>query len=208
MELEDRIAICSTCKNRSFDRNVGLVCGLTNQKPEFEESCESYDKDNVREVHKPSTVVEYDGMLNSIVSHGARIGNLIIDSIVILLLQILIIIISDEYDFYFVFELNGYVFSFTVFFFYYLFLESIFGITIGKMITGTKVVSKEGYKADGTSILARTICRLVPLEAFSFLGDDSSGWHDKWSGTKVVKRSFRHKVHENIIDEGLEEFEE
>ena len=40
MKRTDRLAQCKVCKNRKFDPSSGLLCGLTMQKPTFEEeSC-------------------------------------------------------------------------------------------------------------------------------------------------------------------------
>ncbi|CAN0592803.1 unnamed protein product, partial [Laminaria digitata] len=36
-------------------------------------------------------------------------------------------------------------------------------------------------------LLGRTAARFVPFEAFSFLGGDATGWHDRWSNTRVVR---------------------
>ena len=69
---------------------------------------------------------------------------------------------------------------------YYSFFETLFGRTPGKWITGTKVVNLNGTKPGFGRILGRTFARLVPFEAFSFLGGGDSGWHDKWSDTVVV----------------------
>jgi len=35
-------------------------------------------------------------------------------------------------------------------------------------------------------IVIRSLCRFIPLEAFSFLFNDGSGWHDTISSTKVI----------------------
>ena len=72
---------------------------------------------------------------------------------------------------------------------YYIVFENAFGKTIGKMITKTKVVTESGEKPSFSQILGRTFSRLVPFEAFSFLGNDAVGWHDKWSKTRVIKTS-------------------
>lgn len=45
MNLKDKIKICSICKNRMLDRNIGLVCSLTEAKPEFNDSCDDYITD-------------------------------------------------------------------------------------------------------------------------------------------------------------------
>ncbi|GEP46446.1 RDD family protein [Brevifollis gellanilyticus] len=67
---------------------------------------------------------------------------------------------------------------------YYFFQEAIFGRTLGKWITRTKVVTLDGKHPHVMQLLGRTLARLVPCEPFSFLG--SNGWHDRWSGTVVI----------------------
>lgn len=70
---------------------------------------------------------------------------------------------------------------------YYLATEGIFGRTLGKLITGTRVVNwRTGQKAGWGALIGRTFARFVPFEAFSFLGAGPGGWHDNWSGTMVV----------------------
>ena len=39
MELQEKLNYCRVCHNRKLDMNTGIVCGLTNQKPQFEEKC-------------------------------------------------------------------------------------------------------------------------------------------------------------------------
>ena len=69
---------------------------------------------------------------------------------------------------------------------YYLVLEATFGWTLAKLITRTRVVDKEGRKPAFMTVLGRSLARSVPLEPFSFLGKTGVGWHDRWSGTRVV----------------------
>ena len=45
MTLEKRLDFCKICTNRKVDFKTGLVCNLTKQKPEFEDSCEFFVKD-------------------------------------------------------------------------------------------------------------------------------------------------------------------
>jgi len=71
---------------------------------------------------------------------------------------------------------------------YYLFFETVFQATPGKFITRTRVVDLDGNKPPFTSILGRTLSRFVPFEPFSFFSSTEEGWHDRWSGTRVVKR--------------------
>jgi uncharacterized RDD family membrane protein YckC len=70
---------------------------------------------------------------------------------------------------------------------YYLALEGAAGVTVGKLVTGTRVVGADGDKATFAQIFGRTFARFVPFEPFSFLGSSSGGWHDRWSGTMVVR---------------------
>lgn len=73
---------------------------------------------------------------------------------------------------------------------YYTFFETLFkGRTIGKMICGTRAVTDEGEIMTFGTVLKRTFCRMVPFDAFSYLGGYAHGWHDKWSDTMVVNES-------------------
>jgi len=82
---------------------------------------------------------------------------------------------------------HPYLFSFFLIFSSYFIQEYFFGITIGKLITGTRVVDNDGNKPSAWSIVIRTASRLIPFEAFSFLSSDKRGWHDTISDTFVIK---------------------
>lgn len=73
---------------------------------------------------------------------------------------------------------------------YYLLFEGITGRTVGKYVTGTKVVNSNGGKASFVQIIGRTFCRLIPLDMFSFLfcNDKSRPifWHDSIPDTRVI----------------------
>ena len=71
---------------------------------------------------------------------------------------------------------------------YYFILEGLLGSTLGKLITNTRLVNEEGNKPPLMNILIRSLSRIVPFDAFSFLGS-GSGWHDKWSKTYVVEKN-------------------
>lgn len=60
------------------------------------------------------------------------------------------------------------------------------GKTIGKYITKTRVVTESGGQPTQSQYFTRSLSRVVPFEAFSFLNDEASGWHDKWSETMVI----------------------
>lgn len=72
---------------------------------------------------------------------------------------------------------------------YYWGLETLFGATVGKRVTGTRVVAVDGGQATAWQILGRTLIRFLPIEAFSFMSSNPVGWHDRWSNTRVVSRS-------------------
>ncbi len=69
-------------------------------------------------------------------------------------------------------------------FLYYLIMESTRGQTIGKMITRTIVVNRYDEPPSWGEIALRTLCRMIPLEALSFL-PNGIGWHDRLSHTYV-----------------------
>jgi uncharacterized RDD family membrane protein YckC len=69
-------------------------------------------------------------------------------------------------------------------------VEIIFaGKSLGKLITKTRAVSWDGSKPTVNQFVTRGFSRAVPFDGFSFLGDNSNGWHDKWSDTMVVDSS-------------------
>lgn len=78
------------------------------------------------------------------------------------------------------------VVSWTIFFVYFLAFETLLGRTPGKMFTGTIVIADDGQPSSLGRIAIRTLLRLVPFDALSFLGASAYGWHDRWSGTQVV----------------------
>ncbi len=72
---------------------------------------------------------------------------------------------------------------------YYVLMEHGMGTTVGKLITGTRVVSRNGGRPTLKQIAGRSFARLIPFEAFSFLGSGPGGWHDSLSRTRVVLKA-------------------
>ena len=70
---------------------------------------------------------------------------------------------------------------------YYVSQEALFGRTLGKLVTGTRVVSAVGGTATFAQLLGRTFARFIPFEPFSFFGSDAVGWHDSLSNTRVIR---------------------
>jgi uncharacterized RDD family membrane protein YckC len=74
-----------------------------------------------------------------------------------------------------------------LYFVYYTLIEGLTGgKSIGKYITRTRVVMQNGDKPAFSTFAVRSVCRIVPFEAFSFLGSKATGWHDDWSKTRVI----------------------
>jgi uncharacterized RDD family membrane protein YckC len=130
-------------------------------------------------------------------STGARFANYLIDVIVFNLVSRLLGHVISFYGFY-VFERQlyetssvlFYIFMFTVAFaqnaFYYTILEGATkGLTVGKLVTGTRVVRNDGSPITMTDALLRSLSRMVPFEPFSAL--TGYPWHDSWTKTEVVK---------------------
>lgn len=73
---------------------------------------------------------------------------------------------------------------------YYIPQEAFFGCTLGKLITGTRVVDEKGEKPTLKRAFLRTICRFIPFDAFSVaFTDPPRGWHDSLAKTYVVRKS-------------------
>lgn len=74
---------------------------------------------------------------------------------------------------------------------YYVALEGVFGISIGKLMTGTRVVNEQGNTPTLAQAVVRTLSRFIPFEALSlaFSDDDRArGWHDSLARTYVIRK--------------------
>jgi hypothetical protein len=78
----------------------------------------------------------------------------------------------------------GYLMFGLGFFSYYVFMETKYQKTIGKFITKTKIVNKNGTKPGIGDIVRRTFCRLIPFDRVSFLFT-ANGFHDRLSDTTI-----------------------
>lgn len=130
---------------------------------------------------------------NDIVSSFTRLLHFVIDSLVALVLAFFmagctvfflrdILGIQDQ-----IFRgfLTTFVFLFS-YFGYYMVMEAKFQKTVGKFTTNTKVVLANGAKPSTATIFVRTLCRLIPIDLFSYIFV-KNGIHDFLSKTHVVK---------------------
>ncbi|MFN3755965.1 MAG: RDD family protein [Flavobacterium sp.] len=130
-------------------------------------------------------------------SHGKRFANFVVDYIMHFVISFIIGIALALLSFFFdisepliwVSEMNQMgeiMLGAMIILMYYLLMESITGRTIGKYITGTKILKEDGSELTPQDVFIRTLCRFIPFEAFSFLGTPPRGWHDSLSKTVVV----------------------
>ncbi|MCA9153695.1 MAG: RDD family protein [Planctomycetales bacterium] len=137
-----------------------------------------------------------------IASQGKRFANLIIDRILTMVLANgagvvlgmiygLSVVANGRAlspDDEFLLNMMGYALGLTVAVGYYILTEAVFQCSVGKLVTGTRVVNESGGRATFGQIIGRSFARLIPFEAFSFLGGNKPvGWHDKLSGTRVIE---------------------
>jgi uncharacterized RDD family membrane protein YckC len=61
------------------------------------------------------------------------------------------------------------------------------GRSVGKLITGTRVVNPDGSDITFQKAFIRNMVRAIPFIAFSALGKPCAPWHDLWSDTIVVE---------------------
>jgi uncharacterized RDD family membrane protein YckC len=127
----------------------------------------------------------------AVVSAKYRFLNLVLDSLTIYAAFFVYAVLFT------VFKISNYIlfwkgmpFSILLHIIYYVIMESYYQQSLGKMITGTKVVSVNGQTPSFSQVIIRTLCRLIPFEAFSFLGESPVGWHDQFSNTRVVKSGY------------------
>lgn len=195
MTREEQLKYCSICKHQQFSMNSGIVCRLTDNIADFEDSCENYveDTDLKNRLHRKKVSID-----SKTAGISKRFVNYIIDSIAISILYFLILYVLGiifikvnpeilNYLLNDVEYLNYLLFTFVMLGYYFLF-ESFTGRTIGKYITKTTVVDKEGGKPVVKIIFIRTLCRLIPFELLSYLGEGKLGWHDTLSGTTTIDK--------------------
>lgn len=136
-----------------------------------------------------------------VASKGKRFANYVIDTIGYLLFAVLIGLIiglsgsaADSTEFFEEEQSSGlgsllmeYLIGFIMIITYYTFLEYVLkGKSLGKLITGTRAITVDNQRMDFGTTLKRSACRVIPFEAFTFLGDNARGLHDSLSNTKVI----------------------
>ncbi len=119
-----------------------------------------------------------------------RFGNYLIDSILLWIVISIVCRMESNMWYYkgYLIDITRIWVTFLSFFAYYTIMEAVFGKTIGKLITRTRVVTESGNKPGFGICLLRTICRFIPFEPFSvFTG---IGWHDSIARTVVIEEHY------------------
>jgi uncharacterized RDD family membrane protein YckC len=202
---KSNLSYCKKCKKKGFNFQQGIVCELTQLKPNFEGFCPNY----VENPEKAQVLNEtYSGnpLVEGQVDGWVRFANYFIDRVIIILLSFLAGVVIALNGYYATIStLESYLLSYTLIIMYFSLMEGLTGRTVGKFVTGTIVVNENGFKPEFSQIIGRTFCRLIPFEAFSFLGESHSGWHDTISKTKVIKRSVYLDINKesDLLDENL-----
>lgn len=136
------------------------------------------------------------------VGHGKRLANFFVDKIASLIIAV-VIVLSIMPTSYFERDnpIMDYVLEAAALLAYYLLIEVPSARSLGKLITKTIVVDGDGNKASTSQLITRSFCRIVPFEHFSFLGNDASGWHDKWSNTHLIlMEDYKKKSNSEALD--------
>ena len=109
-------------------------------------------------------------------SKGTRFANFLIDSVILAVLQLALSVHDPVADWFI---------AVAVSLAYYTLTEGFFGRTPAKFLTKTRVISIDGGPPPFGAVFKRSLFRMIPFEAVSFLAGE--GWHDRASKTRVVR---------------------
>jgi uncharacterized RDD family membrane protein YckC len=71
---------------------------------------------------------------------------------------------------------------------YYASMEAMLARTVGKLVTGTFIVTSEGNRPSVRTVLLRTLARTIPLDPLWALFGQTTTLHDDLTGTFVVRK--------------------
>ncbi len=110
-----------------------------------------------------------------------RLYNFLIDSLVFFVIVMIFTMLLNKY----VAQEDLKYIMISVYYLYYFIMEWTTGQTVGKMITKSKVVTSDTQEKPSASIIfIRTLCRLIPVDFFSYLFIPI-GIHDRLSKTEL-----------------------
>lgn len=185
MAREQHLEYCGVCNKQKFGMQQGIVCGLTDKIADFEASCNSFEENPAYKetwTRKKQALHAIDNQAGA----NPHFTNYLLDGVIIFLLILgitwLVRQAVSAYTWYRIPMLG--VCGPTSGLLY--FVGSFDRKTIAKMITKTKVTNHQGDRPHLLVLLVRSIIRLIPFEPFSFLNNESSGWHDKMTDSIVI----------------------
>jgi uncharacterized RDD family membrane protein YckC len=118
---------------------------------------------------------------------GTRVVNFIIDTTIVFLIAYIASKTWNWYVFHYRYPyLNFGWFFFGSVFLYYTIAEGLFGRTLGKLVSSTKVVNKQSRRASFLQILLRSLLRVTIIDLF-FIPFIDKPLHDYASKTEVVE---------------------
>lgn len=125
-------------------------------------------------------------------SAGQRLANLFIDYIAAMVLSFFIAVAAEAFSPGLIASTAGNslvenVFGVGVMVVYYTLLEGSTGRSVGKLLTGTKVISNNGGSPGVLRVFWRSLLRFIPFDGLTYLRSDPVGLHDSASGTLVVR---------------------
>ena len=139
---------------------------------------------------KSNVALDDDPGLLELASTGSRFLTFLIDYVcIVIIASVLVLVIAVAFGRKGIAAVHGIpniVSGNALLICYYLFFESIWARTPGKLIFGNFVVNEADGKPSPGQVFMRTLCRLTPFEPFSFFG--KGGWHDRISKTRVVRK--------------------
>lgn len=122
------------------------------------------------------------------VSKGRRLGGYLIDHLcfigISMAIGVFTALVFKEQGIETLQKIPNVVLGCSILLVFYCFFEGIWARTPGKFILGTMVVNAAGERPSFGQIFKRTLCRFIPFDAFSYLGEGR--WHDSISKTQVV----------------------
>ena len=108
-----------------------------------------------------------------------RLTNYLIDLVIIVIMWIIASVLMQDLN-------SSMIAYYVITFLYYFIFELSMKQTIGKLVTKTFVVKKNGVNPSFVNILIRSCCRLIPIDSFSYLFGTERGLHDVLSSTRLA----------------------
>jgi uncharacterized RDD family membrane protein YckC len=124
-----------------------------------------------------------------IADKGARLGNMIVDTIVYWLLAACVSLLLGMLEPFISYNVSAFLdvfYLWILYVAYYFCFELLLGKTPGKYLTKTTVVDRHGNKPSAGRLLIRSLMRIIFYDWFTYIFG-VTGLHDTVSRTLVVK---------------------